>query len=344
MIFKQSTCVWRGMAAVVAALALTACDTEIPPPFEVEGTGAVEGRIFFDANQDGLYDPSAGDRPLPNVTVVVRDRGTTRTFAGGQVQTDATGQFRVENLPSGTHDLFIDPATLPEGVVCVNPLPVSVFRFEQQFANVRVQIACLIRIADAKPLPLGEIVNVRGVVTAQPGQHRIQGDDMYIQDQSGGIKIFGGVIAGWGVRVGDRIDVTAERGFFGTAQEIQLTNPRLNERVEGVGAPPPAQVTTQFASTQGAAAAPGAGLLVQIRRAQLLGPFEAGGGRNARFNDGSGPVEIRIDPGVIEAVAQINPRFAVGRCYDVVGVLAPFQGAAQIKPRTMNDVQEVPCN
>jgi hypothetical protein len=330
-------------AVLAAALGLAACSTDLEPPFQIEDRGMLEGRLFFDADGDGLFDPLAGDQPLQGVQVIVRERGTTRTIAGGQTTSNAQGRFVIENLPVGTHDVFVDPASLPEGIVCQNPVPASVYRNEPAFLRVGVRLACLIRIDEAKLRPLNELVNVRGIVTMALGQGRVQGDDMYIQDSSGGIKVFGASLVGTGLQVGDLVDITGNVGTFN--QELQLVTPRLNERVPGVGAPAPRVMTTAAAAAQGAPITrPDLGRLIRLERARLTAAFSGGGGRNAPFNDGSGAVEVRIEPGVIGTVADIAPRFTVNACYNVTGVIGSFNGVAQVKPRTMNDVQEVPCN
>jgi hypothetical protein len=333
-----------GALLAAAVLGLTACDTEQAPPFEVQDRGVLEGRLFLDSDGDGIFDPLAGDQPLTNVQLTVFERGTARQISGGQAVTDAQGRFRLENLPVGTHDVFVNPESLPTGVVCQNPMPVSVYRHEAAFLRVGARLACLIRIQDAKALPQGEVVNVRGVVTMAPGQGRTQGDDMYIQDASGGIKIFGAAaLVGSGLQIGDLVDINGTMGIFNN--EFQLISPVINERIDNVGAPAPVAVTTARVALQGSPpTAPDLGRLVRVERAQLLGAFSGGGGRNALINDGTGAAEIRIEPGVIGATADINPRFTVGACYNIVGVIGSFQGTAQLKPRQLNDIQEVPCN
>lgn len=332
-----------GALLAAALLGLAACETEIAPPFEVVGTGVVEGRLFFDADGDGLFDPLAGDEPLAGVQLGVYRRGTAELFAGAQTTTGAEGRFRVQGLPIGTHDVFVNAATLPEGVVCQNPVPASVYRDEPTYVDVTVRIACRISIEEAKAAAQGTVVNVRGIVTMRPGQSRLQGDDMYVQDATGGIKIFGSAIGGHDLEIGDLVDITATLGAFN--DELQLTSPQINEVVEDVGAPAPAPVTTNEAALQGAPlTAPLLGRLVRVEGAVLLTPFASGGGRNARIDDGSGAVEVRIEPGVIESTDDINPRFTVGACYNITGVLGSFRGTAQIKPRQLTDMEEVPCN
>jgi DNA/RNA endonuclease YhcR with UshA esterase domain len=337
----------RAAVLLAAVAGIAACATEIAPPFELEGSGSLQGRLFFDADNSGVFNPLQGDTALANVGVAVRERGTPRVIASAT--TDAEGRFRFENLPLGTHDVFINEATLPALRACANPYPVSVFRGESRFLGVGARRACLVRIQDAKALQAGTVINIRGTVTVQPGQHRSQGDDMYIQDASGAIKVFGAAISGWGARVGDLVDVTGSLLVFssgGVANELQVGNPQLalNERIADFGAVAPRVVTTQYASTQGGLQAPDAGRLIRLERARLTGPFELGGGRNARFDDGTGPVEVRLDTGIFATTAPINAAFTVGQCYNVTGSLTPFAGAAQVKPRSMADFQEVPCN
>ena len=40
---------------------LAACADDPEPPFAVEGTGRVTGRLFFDADNNGLFTPLGGD-------------------------------------------------------------------------------------------------------------------------------------------------------------------------------------------------------------------------------------------------------------------------------------------
>ena len=60
----------KAASTVVAlASALAACDAKTAPLFEPQGTGTLEGFIFFDADRNGIFDPSAGDSALRNVRI-----------------------------------------------------------------------------------------------------------------------------------------------------------------------------------------------------------------------------------------------------------------------------------
>src|SRR4051812_6009625 len=74
-----------GIGALCGLLVLgaAACNSETAPQFDLNKTGSLTGLLFFDANNDGRFDPSSGDSLLKNVKVSVLERGTTSTLAGG---------------------------------------------------------------------------------------------------------------------------------------------------------------------------------------------------------------------------------------------------------------------
>src|SRR5687768_7962688 len=112
----------RALAAL-AVIAAVACSDEVDPPFEVAGTGSLEGVIFLDADRNGRFDPSSGDRLLPNVRVRLQQRGTSQVIAGGQATTAASGRFTLTGLPVGSHELAIDTVGIGAGVAfCQNPI------------------------------------------------------------------------------------------------------------------------------------------------------------------------------------------------------------------------------
>jgi hypothetical protein len=339
----------RRLALAAALLCLApACDTDPAPPFVVQGTGALEGLVFFDADRNGAYDPASGDTIVAGATVLARERGSSQTLMNGQATTGADGRFALAALPPGTHDLFIDTTTTPAGVFfCQNPVPVSVVIDLVRFVEVTGRQGCVIPIEEAEATAVGTFVTVQGIVTAAPGQLRSAGDNAYIEDASGGIQLFGGALAGRGIAIGDRIEVSGNMTLFNGESEVAGAL-RVNEIVPGVTVPQPAQVTTAAVAAAGAPpTAPLQGRFIRLVRAQQQSAFATGGGRNALFDDGSGATEIRIEAGLIAASADVATTFphnpAAPKCFDITGVVGSFNGTAQVKPRTLADMQEVPC-
>jgi hypothetical protein len=331
---------WAGLTLAGMAV-LAGCDRDPAGPFEIEGSGEVNGFLYLDAGRTGVYMPLEGDRPLAGVPFEIRDRGTTRAWGQGFGVTGSDGRFVVAGLPAGTHDLWFDPTGLPDGaLLCQNPFPISVYLAEATAAIIGAEPVCLISIQAAKEAGIGAFVNISGIVTSFPGQ--LRSAYTYIQDGSAGVRIFSPLPEGLGIEIGDRITLTATVGIFNN--DLQFTNPVI-ERVEpGIGAPTPQPTTTGALADAGATPAhPLQGRLVVLRSARLETLFTAGGNRNARINDGSGSIELRIEAALSAAGAAINERFTLSACYDVIGVVGNFNGNAQIFPRSFADITPVAC-
>jgi hypothetical protein len=338
----------RRAGALALLWLAAACATDPAPPFVITGTGGLEGLVFFDADRSGSYDPAAGDDVVVGATVLARERGTGQTLSGGQAVTGADGRFVIAGLPPGTHDLFVDTATTPAGVFfCQNPLPATVEIDLVRFLAVTGRGGCVIPILDAEALGVGNFVTIQGIVTAAPGHLRSAGDNAYIEDGSGGIQLFGSALAGRGIVPGDRIEVSGDMVLFNGETELAGAL-QVNDIVPVVTVPQPLAVTTADVAAAGAPpTAPLQGRFLRLIRAQQMTAFATGGARNAVFDDGSGPTEVRIESGLIPTAADVATTFpydpGTPRCYDVTGVLGSFNGVAQLKPRILADMQEVPC-
>lgn len=321
-------------------LLLGGCADDPAPPFEIEGTGAIEGFLFLDANDDGVFDPSAGDEPVPGVEVSARERGTTRVL--GSATTAATGRFLIDGVPPGTHELFFTEGTVPAGaVICQNPVPATFYLNETGFRQVQARSACLVTIAEAQATALGEFVIVRGVVTSFPGQ--TDPGFTNIQDATGGMFLFAPNLEGQGIEVGDLIEVGGTLALF--SDRLQLTGIVLRDRVDDFGAPAPRQVTVGELAASTDARDPLQNMLVTVKGARLTTGFTSGGSRNATISNATGSSIIRVEDNVSPsgeaALAALG--LTVGNCYDITGIVGTFFGTAQLFPRSAADFVEVAC-
>jgi hypothetical protein len=335
---------WRlaaTLAGLAAILVVAGCD-EIAPPITVDGTGNLEGLVFFDASEDGIFDPADGDSAIAGVAIAVQERGTGQTLPNGGAVSGADGRFTIDALPLGTHDMKIDTLTVPDGVsICQNPIRVSVFLNETTFERVNGRPGCLITILAAKDVPLGEFVIVRGVVTSAPGQ--IEASFAYVEDATAGLFVFAPALMGQGIEVGDQIEVGGTTAIF--SGQFELTGVTLRELVPDFATPTPLVVTTADIAASGAD--PYDDLqnrFVRVENAELLEAFGASGNeQNSTIDDGSGSVTIRIDDGVADR-AELDNLLSAGACYDINGFAANFNGSGQIFPRSLDDIVEVSCN
>lgn len=72
--------------------------------FPLSALGGVKGRVFFDRNKNGSYDPD--DHGVSGVMVMLMPSGMTAVSNGG-------GAFRFSNVPTGDQQLIIDTVSAP---------------------------------------------------------------------------------------------------------------------------------------------------------------------------------------------------------------------------------------
>ncbi len=310
----------------------SACVDDPEPLSPVSETGRVAGILFFDRDNNDVYTPTAGDSALSGVTVRLLDRGTNNVLASGT--TTADGRYALD-VPVGTHDLDVVRSSdiIASQFVWCGARP-SVYRNEETFVPTPLKFGCVVRINMAKSNPTGTTVTIAGVVTAQPG--RFRSDNLYLQDPSGGIQVFG-VAASLGLLEGDTIEVTGELGAFN--DQLQITSPRVGANVRRGGTlAAPVELTTAQAAAATTPLSSNVGRLVRVRGV-TAGTFT---GSNAPIDDGSGSAVLRLDGNANTSIG--TSAFTAGRCYDITGILGFFRGATQLQPRSLQDVTEVSCS
>lgn len=322
----KSAGMWGGRVAVVMVAALLgACESDTEPPFEVEGEGTLTGTLYYDADRNGVFDPFAGDQALSGVDVVLQQRGTGQVISGSEATTGAGGRFTITGAPVGTHDLFVG---LPEemGQVCQNPLPVSVYIGETTNVRVAGQESCLVRIDEARELPGGEPVTVRGTVTVAKGT--ISGAYFWISDGTAGIKIY--APAAPANSVGDVVEATGLIEIAFGEHEVNASTGTV--MILGSEEDPDPLVITgaELVSHD----FQGSLVTVEDLVVTAVADHSAGSSYNVtvRAPDGSSFI-LRID-----SDAGIATEFVVGNTYDVTGVISPFSGAEQLYPRSDADI------
>lgn len=324
----------RALPVAALVLGLAACEPDLAPPFEPEGTGSIAGRLFFDADEDGLFTPTRGDTLLVGVDIELRARGTETVL--DDTQTDAGGFFAFENVPVGTHDVYVVATSeeIGEVVVCENPVQASVYRGDEAFVTALGQVACVIDIAEAKDLDPDELVLVVGTVTADPGVYR--SNNLYVQDETGGIQVFGNTTD---VEVGDVVEVRGLVDAF--RSEIQLGGSPTVTKVGEVASPAPEVV--EIGVLQGITDPKHAivGALAKVEGV-MVGEFTTStSGADAEMTNATGTARLRLDQA---AQARIGvATFQAGMCYDITGIVGIFDNATQLKPRFTSDIVEVTC-
>jgi len=191
-------------------------------------------------------------------------------------------------------------------------------------------------IAGTRLAASGTVVTATGVVTTILGTFSVSGSgdtqvgNLYIQDATGGIQVFGALVSS-GLVPGDSVRVTGTIGFFNG--EVQITTPLTVDEL-GTGTVPTPRLLSGRVLTSRAYE----GELARIDDVEITAVASqssptSGFNVTARAADGTVftiRAEGRTD---VEAAA-----FTVGQRYDIVGILSVFGGVGQIKPRSTADV------
>ena len=327
-----------GVALSALAFLAAACDDEPAPPFEVEGTGSISGQLFFDADNNGEFTPVGGDTLLANVPIRLLERADNDLIA--QTTTSAAGTFSFAGVPLGTHSLQVVRDTTITGrlIFCVNPVPASVYRDENRFVPVPAKLGCVIPIAQAEALAQGSPVTVTGIVTT--GQGRFRGDNILIQDFTGGTLVFG-VGAGFAFQEGDSVEVTGTLGQFGG--EPQVVNPVFTTIARGVGQVEPRERTVAQTNTVTPLSADVGRLITYdtVRVTGLDSPTDRDGLIRQTIGGVTSTIALRLDGNALTNIGVTA--FDPTKCYDLTGILSVFNGTPQLKPRMPSDVVAVPC-
>ncbi len=94
--------------------------------FPLSALGGVRGRVFFDRNKNGRYDPD--DHGISGVTVMLMPSGLT-TISNGE------GTFRFSNVPIGDQQLIIDTVSLLAEYEPLSNQPVAVTVRQGEIVN-----------------------------------------------------------------------------------------------------------------------------------------------------------------------------------------------------------------
>jgi hypothetical protein len=103
-----------------AAVTLVADEARTDVDFGYTGTGSIEGVVFEEINNDGIFDPF--ETPLAGVTVTATWYGPdgvpgTADDVVYTVVSGADGTYSFPNLPAGDYDVTVDTASVPAGLV-----------------------------------------------------------------------------------------------------------------------------------------------------------------------------------------------------------------------------------
>jgi len=289
--------------------------------------GDLSGVVYRDDDESGDFTEGV-DAGAPGVTVRVYSGTDTSGEPRATTVTDGEGRFGFDGLRAGPNTLVFDhPETIEivgGATQQVEVQPVGITELE-----VRFEGTLLVSIADAREAPDGGAVEVEGVVLADQGTYDFQGRDTYIQDGTGGVRLWA-LDGDLGLEVGDSVRVSGAMGTFREERQLNVTT----LTVLGTGTvPAPRPVTGAEINSfefDGQLAVTGAVVVVEVQVG--AGGF---GDHNVTVEDEAGDTFVVR----MESPNEIPPEFwEEGDVHVVTGVLGRFFDDGQIKPRGFSDV------
>jgi len=281
---------------------------------------------------------SAFDVSLANLTATLSVMGDTIVAAAVALNGDSC-TIAVQSVIAPESTGFY-PVTVQSKAAAqfrnVAPVPfVVVFGIPTSIASVKANNASGIT------LRTGQLVTIRGIVTVA----NQFGGPSYVQDNTGGIGIFGSKFSA-AVEIGDEVIVSGTVEPFNGLSE--LTSPELHTIASTGNAVLPLSVTCADIANDGAGGVENfEGVLVRINgvvvRNAAGAPLStwaiAGGGTNYKLLDATDTLEVRVD----DLVDFANTPAPQGT-FDIVGVAGqykltlPYIGGYQLLPRSSEDI------
>jgi DNA/RNA endonuclease YhcR with UshA esterase domain len=297
----------------------------------VYNPGSVNGVLFRDNNSNGTFDAGT-DTPAAGMSVSLFTGTDTTKAPVATTTTGSGGDFHFGTVRPGSYTVVIDAIPTIQ-IVGGTTQTVNVTAASSVSLPVRFTGSLVTPIADVRNAALGSTVAFVGVAEADAGL--LASNNLYVQDATGGVLVFGsptaGIVAGDSVRVigaltsfNDELEVAAPKG--GT-----LTVTKLGH----VATPSPRSTTIpQLVSNTYA------GQLVRVSGAKVVSTATTGATSYNVNLVGSAPADtFQVRIGNTNTIDIPITFWRIGGAYDITGVNGVFKGEAQLKPRSAADVQ-----
>ncbi len=292
--------------------------------------GSITGVLFRDDNGDGNFEAGL-DTPAPGLPVALI-LGTDATVAPiATTTTGAAGDFHFNTLRPGTYTILVTPIPTIQ-LIGGNTRTVTVNAGAASVAAVRFTGNLVTTIAAVRAAPVGTTVAFVGVAAQNAGL--FANNNLYVQDATGGVLVFGAPVTG--VLAGDTIRVIGVTTVFSGEIEISApTGGTLSVTKLGSGpVPAPRNITvTQLISNAFA------GQLVTVQGATVRSVVTTSAtAYNVNFvgNTPADTFQVRLTN--TNNIPILSTFWQVGRSYDVTGLDGYFNGLPQLKPRSPADV------
>lgn len=326
--------------ALVALLAAGCSNAGSDRVLSITARGVVNGTVYFDANGTKAFEGiGSGDSARSGVIISLLVRGTSDTVA--QTSSDASGGFRLANIPVGSYVAVVDQAILSDTFELLSAGSTNIGVTPDDSVSITVGMSYPhATVAAARTMARGRRVFVEGVTLN--ARATFSDTTVHLADTSGFIRMtkvratLPAILAADSVRVVGRTNVRLGQPTLDEVTPVFLFTSTF--------LPGAATLVTSEASIAGAGVYDAA--LVQVLNATVSDTVRVGGDMKLTVSDGSGDLEVLLDKtadaGFLPATGPNPPPYVYvpGNKFDIVGVLVPtgVVGVWRLKPRSTTDL------
>ncbi|MFN3257496.1 MAG: SdrD B-like domain-containing protein [Ilumatobacter sp.] len=125
-------------------------EVNLDQDFGFAGTSGLDGTVFDDIDDDQTQD--AGEPGVPGVDVIITWDGPDGPIVI-RTQTDSNGDWSVDNLPSGSYTVTVDPTSLPANTTVSIDLPIAIELPVGEVVTVDIPVGLDIDLGPVDPAP-----------------------------------------------------------------------------------------------------------------------------------------------------------------------------------------------
>lgn len=196
--------------------------------------------------------------------------------------------------------------------------------------------------ANGRPVKLGQTFTIEGVVTIDNGILGTQNSNFYMQDETAGINIFGGVNHGLSIKKGDYIRVTGNLDFYNGLTELI---PSSITKLGTADLPDPISTTITDLNDFTKAEPIEGSLAVLTGKITNIPSADSGGNYNVTIVDEwNNALTLRV---VARSGIDVSNDLKVNQTYQFTGIVgqfktsAPYTSGYQLFPRGIEDIEEI---
>ena len=312
----------------------------IPVQLAVASSNLDASKLSYSVDKDGTgtligNEKAAEAKALINVYPSSSSNKSER-LNDSDIEADASGGFSAITFDNAPDTVYVTQQTSSGSGVMLESIPVSI---EKADTSVVTPLN-VVKETDSSGMlvNLNKVFTVEGVVTVENSVLGTQKTNFYIQDETGGINVFGYDAPSTTIQRGDKLKITGMVDVYNGLTELVPTS--IKKVSEGNPLPEAKEITIEELRTF-TVAEPLEGSVVKVT-GQVSAVSTSGSNWNVTLVDGNNKTTtVRV---MEKTEIKADEVFVIGKSYSVTGIVGQYTtnkthlSGYQVFPRDMQDV------